>query len=541
MKNGKIFLKELMALAITAVIGLVVFYVTLPALNFQSTQFYMFAGVLLAIYFVARVPAVAERKGDAAISSIGDKIYTFFPLGLIGVLVVLFVVFSVASLEIFNAARYKSLLPIEQGSFAEEIQQITFDQIPMLDKASAAMLGDRKMGDLEDMVSQFNVADDYVQINYKSKPVRVTPLEYAGFFKWMTNRKAGLPGYILINMTTQETELVRLEDGMKYSPSEYLGRNISRYVRFKYPTLMLSAPGLEIDDSGVPYWISPHLVKRIGMFGGTDVAGAVFVNAITGEHAYYSLKDVPNWADRICPAELLIQQYDFYGAYQNGFFNSIFGQKGVTKTTELYNYIAQNDDVYVYTGITSVNSDQSNIGFMLVNQRTKEAKYYPGSGATETSAMGSAQGVVTDLKYQATAPILLNINNQPTYFMALKDNIGLVKMYAMVNVSQYQKVATAQTVAECEKNYIKLMQGTAGEGDMTAGEPVAGVIEDIRMAVRDGFTWYYVKIVGKSEYYMQSIEQDSALAILSVGDNVAIEYVGKPVDNVVSAISIVEK
>lgn len=541
MKTGKIVLKELIALVITAAVGLIFFYVSLPALNLQSTQFYVFAAVILAVYFVARVPAVAQRKEQTGKEGFGSKAYAFFPLAGIAVLVVLFVVFSVASLEIFNAERYKNLLPIEQGDFTKEVKQITYDQIPMLDKDSAKMLGDRKMGDLEDMVSQFNVADDYVQINYKNKPVRVTELEYAGFFKWMTNRKQGLPGYILIDMVTQETELVRLEDGMKYSPSEYLGRNISRYVRFQHPTMMLGAPGLEVDDAGVPYWISPHLVKRIGMFGGTDVEGAVFVNAITGEEAYYKLADVPNWADRICPAELVIQQYDYYGAYQNGFFNSIFGQKGVTKTTELYNYIAQNDDVYVYTGVTSVNSDQSNIGFILVNQRTKEAKYYPSSGATETSAQGSAEGVVTDLKYRATAPILLNINNQATYFMALKDNIGLVKMYAMVNVSQYQKVATATTVAQCEKNYIKLMQGSAPAGDAADNETIKGVVDDIKTAVREGFTWYYVRVAGKPEYYVQSIEQDFALAVLSVGDSVEITFSGEPIDGVVTATQITKK
>lgn len=537
MKQGKRLRRELFAALITVVLGYIWFYITLPALNLQSVEFYTFACVLLAIWFFVRLPAVANLAAEQGMQGRSKKIYTFFPLGIAAVLLALLAVFSVASLEIFNASRYKNLLPVETGDFASEIQQITYDQIPMLDKDSAIKLGNRKMGELADMVSQFEVSEDYVQINYKSKPVRITELQYAGFFKWLTNRKSGLPGYVMIDMVNQNTQLVRLKEGMKYSTSEYFGRNISRYVRFRYPTALLGKPGLEIDDDGVPYWITPKLIKRIGMLGGTDVQGAIFVNAITGEHQYYPLDQVPEWADHIVPAELIIHQYDYFGAYQRGFFNSLFGQKGVTQTTEGYNYIAQNDDVYVYTGVTSVNSDQSNIGFILVNQRTKDAKFYSSSGATEYSAMDSAEGAVADLRYTATFPILLNISGQPTYFMALKDSAQLVKMYAMVNVSKYQKVATGQTVAECEKKYNKLMQ-TDSDYSPAEGDTVSGNIEDIRTAVQEGYTWYYIKLIGNENYFMQSVQQDPALVTLNKGDSVKVKFSGIPVDNTVSATSI---
>ena len=547
MKNkGTIIRRELWALLITLAVGFVAFYVFLPPLSLQAQEFYFFAGSLAVLWFFVRIPAVSSYVEEAGMQGKKKKIYSFFPLGIVGLLFVLFIIFSVIALPIFNAGRYSSLLTVEQGDFTTDIPQITYDQIPMLDTQSAQRLGDRKMGELaatnneeqKSLVSQFEVSPDYIQINYKNRPMRVTQMEYAGFFKWLTNRKEGLPGYIMIDMVTQNTQLVRLkEGGMKYSPSEYFNRNIYRYMRFRYPTMILGDPSMEVDDDGVPYFVAPRLVKRVGMLGGTDVSGAVFVNAITGEHHYYDLADVPAWADHICPADLLVQQYDYYGAYNDGFFNAYIGQRGVTRTTADYNYIAMNDDVYVYTGVTSVNSDQSNIGFLLVNQRTKEAKFYPVSGATEQSAQYSAQGAVEDLGYRATFPILLNINNQPTYFMSLKDSSGLVKMFAMVNVANYQRVAVGATVAECEKKYTKTMQADSTYVPQETKE-ASGSIEEIRTAVVGGYTWYYFKIIGYSEYFAMSVEQDTSLPVLSKGDSITIVYDSEAVDGVAKAINV---
>lgn len=542
---GKTIRREGLALLITLLVGFLGFYIFLPPLSLQSREFYFFAGALMVVWFLVRVPTVSVHVEEADLQGRKKRIYSFFPLYITGLLAALFLLFSILSLTIFNASRYSQLLTVEEGDFATDIPQITYDQIPMLDTESARRLGDRKMGELaatnneeqKSLVSQFEVSPDYIQINYNNRPMRVTQLEYADLFKWLTNRKEGLPGYIMIDMVTQETELVRLEEGMKYSPSEHFGRNINRYMRFRYPTYLLGQPSLDIDDDGVPYFVAPRLTKRIGMLGGTDVKGAVFVNAVTGEHQYYELEDVPTWADHICPADLLVQQYDYYGAYNDGFFNAYIGQRGVTRTTEDYNYIAMNDDVFVYTGVTSVNSDQSNIGFLLVNQRTKAAKFYPVSGATEQSARSSAQGAVEDLGYAATFPILLNINNQPTYFMSLKDSAGLVKMYAMVNVENYQRVAVGNSVAECEKKYTQTMQS---DGSYVPQETlqVAGSIEDIRSAVVNGYTWYYLKIIGYPEYFAMSVEHDTSLPVLSVGESVTITYDSEVVDGVAKAVDV---
>ena len=419
----------------------------------------------------------------------------------------------------------------------------------MLDEASASVLGDRKLGELSDMVSQFNVSDDYVQINYKGRPVRVAALEYGDFFKWVLNTKDGLPAYITIDMVTQEAKVIRLSDlglsGMRYSPSEYFNRDLNRYLRFHYPTYMFSSAHLELDEEGQAWWVCPRETRTIGLFGGADIIGAVLLNASTGEHVYYDVADIPTWVDRVYTASLITQQYDFYGTYINGFINSLIGQKNVTVTTDNFNYLAMDDDVYMYTGITSASSDQSNIGFLLSNQRTKETTYYPAPGAIESSAQRSAEGIVQDLGYTATFPLLLNIGGQPTYFMSLKDSSQLVKMYAMVNVSQYQIVGQGTTVAACESDYIaKLQQQNISVNSDSAQAALEkttleGTIADIRTAVLNGNSWYYIRLDSSNTYYAMAASDDRNVVILNVGDKVTVQI--DPNDEgkaIITAISI---
>ncbi len=507
---------------VTLVFGLVYFYLELPAINLHDKNFYGFFFLMAAVYcvmaFITSGIYKVTQHGEFFASI---KKTCFLPFILCVALLVLLGVGTLASSVVFRAGAYTDLLVPETGDFAHDVEEISFNKIPMLDASSAARLGDRKLGELSDMVSQFEVSQVYSQINYNNVPVRVAPLEYGDFFKWLNNRSSGLPAYIVIDMVTQNAEVVRLSEGMKYSDNELFFRNIYRYIRFKYPTFMFDDVNFEIDDDGVPYWICPRVEKTIGLFGGTDVHGAVLVNAITGDAQYY--EDVPVWVDRVYAADLIIDQYDYHGLYQNGFLNSIFGQKGVTVTTEGYNYIALNDDVYVYTGITSVGGDESNIGFILVNQRTKESKFYSCAGAEEYSAMNSAEGVVQHLQYSATFPLLLNISSQPTYFMALKDNAGLVKMYAMVNVQQYNIVSTGATVSDCEKEYERLLsQNGVIAGGSTGQAGVTGRVADIRSAVIEGNTYYYFRLDGESWYYSIPVSASEEAVIVNEGDTVEI-------------------
>ena len=520
---------KLVPILITLIVWFCLFYVALPAINIQSQEFWSFAIMLIVIAVVINMWTIVKSfsfvMGDREHNK--QQFMKFKALFIVAAAIACFYVGgSLLSSPILRASSYRSLIDVKQSEFNTDITETDFSQIPILDKDSAAQLSERKMGSMVDMVSQYEVSDYYTQINYNQRPVRVTPLEYASPIKWLTNRDTGIPAYIRIDMSTQDVELIKLQDGIKYSPSEYFGRNLYRYLRFKYPTAMFRTYNFEIDDNGDPYWICPVQEKTIGLFGGADIKGAVILNAITGEHQYYDVKDIPQWVDKVYDAELLVQQYNYYGTLVNGYLNSIFGQRGCLQSTEGYNYIALNDDVWVYTGITSISGDQSIVGFVLMNQRTKETNYYQISGAKETSAMSSAEGQVQHLGYRATFPLLLNVGGEPTYFLALKDGAGLVKKYAMVNIEKYQIVATGDSVKECEKAYKALMSsnGISTSTNNSLEDTVTGKILDIKDIVIDGNTVYYF-IIDSSDYLFELNVKDNITFIKNkVGDTVKIEF-----------------
>ena len=525
---GNAFTRTLINLAVTLLFGLGYFYFELPALNFHAEEFYVFVFLLCAVYCVCAV-LTSGFQGEGVKGYFGFvKKQCTIPFFVVIALIAATVIGGLTSWVVLRAGSYSKLLSVQTGDFATEVEEISYDQIPMLDKDSAERLGSRALGELSDMVSQFEILPSYTQINYQGRPVRVTSLAYGDLVKWFTNRSDGLPAYVVIDMVTQEAEVVRLDEGMKYTTAEHFGRYLMRHLRFHYPTYMFADPVFEIDEEGRPYWVCPRMVKTIGLFGGTDIQGAVLVDAVTGESAYY--EDVPSWVDHVYDAELIMEQYDYYGMYHNGFLNSMFGQRDVTLTTEGYNYIAIGDDVYMYTGVTSVTSDQSNIGFILSNQRTKDTHFYTVSGATEASAQASAESQVQQMRYEATFPLLLNIADQPTYFMALKGNDGLVKMYAMVNVQQYNIVETGGTVAECEANYRRtladngLISDSESEAVPSDQEESSGAIAEIRTAVLDGNSYYFLRLEGEGTFYAVNAAENPLAVILNVGDQVTITH-----------------
>ena len=535
--------RTLLNLAVTLLVAAIYYYVELPALNLHSGSLYVFVILLCAVYCIMAI-LTSGFQGEGAKGYFGFvKKQCKIPFFLALAMILTAIVGSIIGWKLIRAADYRDLLTVETGDFASEVEEISFDQIPMLDRDSASKLGNRKLGELADMVSQFEVDDDYTQINYKDRPVRVTALRYGDWIKWLNNRADGLPAYLIIDMVTQNVEVVRLEQGIRYTTAEHFSHNLQRHLRFHYPTYIFDAPAFEIDEEGNPYWVCPRITNTIGLFGGTDVLGAVLVNAVTGETEYYKVGEIPTWVDHVYNADLIISQYDDHGTYINGFINSIFGQRDVTVTTAGYNYIALNDDVYMYTGITSVVSDESNIGFILSNQRTKETRFYSVAGAEEYSAMDSARGQVQQMNYTATFPLLLNIADQPSYFMALKDAAGLVKMYAMVNVSQYQIVATGSSVADCESSYRLMLarNGLISDSDTdvkpTGQGQVTGTIAEIRSAVVEGNTWYYLRLQDGSVYYAISAADDKSAVILSVGDQVTVTF-AEGEERILSAYSV---
>jgi hypothetical protein len=442
-----------------------------------------------------------------------------------GAMLIIFIIGSILSSPVVNASKYQKILKITDRKFADDIKEISYKDIPILDKDSAILLGSRKMGSIAEYVSQFEVSSNYTQINYKGAPVRVTPLKYGSVFKWLTNHSKGIPAYMKIDMATQNVDLVKLSDGIKYSESEHFGRNIYRYLRFHYPTYVFDTINFEIDDNGTPYWICPVKKYTIGLFGGQTIGRAVIVNAVTGELKDYAVEDVPTWVDKVYSADLLISLYDYAGSLKHGYWNSRFGQKDALKTTDGYNYIAMEDDVWVYTGVTSVGADESNVGFVLMNQRTAQTRYYSVSGAEEYSAMDSAEGQVQHLNYKATFPLLLNIGGEPTYFIALKDAAGLVKKYAMVNIAQYQLVAIGDTVNECEKTYLELMK-TSGISDKDTSKQlkITGSITKISDCVVDGNTHYFILLNNSDEIFDVQVNDFINIIKYNVGDTITFSY-----------------
>ena len=539
---GNAFTRTLINLGVTLLFGLGYFYFELPALNFHAEEFYVFVFLLCAVYCVCAV-LTSGFQGEGVKGYFGFvKKQCTIPFLVLVALIAAIIIGGLTSWVVIRAGSYSKLLSIKDGDFASEVEEISYNQIPMLDEDSAARLGSRKLGELADMVSQFEILPSYTQINYQGRPVRVTSLAYGDLVKWFTNRSDGLPAYLIIDMVTQEAEVVRLDEGMKYTTAEHFGRYLPRHLRFHYPTYMFADPVFEINEEGEPYWVCPRMVKTIGLFGGADIQGAVLVNAVTGESQYY--EEVPNWVDHVYDANLIMEQYDYYGMYHNGFINSIFGQRDVTHTTEGYNYIAIGDDVYMYTGVTSVTSDQSNIGFILSNQRTKETHFYSVAGATEASAQASAMSQVQQMRYVATFPLLLNIADQPTYFMSLKGEDGLVKMYAMVNVQQYNIVETGSTVAECEANYRRALadSGLISDGDAEAvpsdQEEISGAIAEIRTAVLDGNSYYFLRLEGQDTFYAVNAAENPLAVILNAGDQVTIAYTAGEGGGILSGTSV---
>jgi len=509
-KNGTI-----KALIITVLLFLIIEYFTLTPVNLRSPDFVFFFAFLMIVFIGLR--SLFQLSFDF-INKIGIIVA--------GILIAYVFIGELISSPLFHASAYQKQLDVDkEADFYSDNEKVNYQSIPVVDKDSAERLGDRKMGEIVDYVSQFEVDDEYDQINYQNKPYRVTTISYSDLIKWFTNHSDGLPAYIRVDMVTQESEVVRLNEGMKYSYSDLFFRNINRHIRLHYPTKMFEDPSFEIDENGHPYWIAPVYQYQVGLFGGKDIVGAILVDAIDGTCQYYDIKDVPSWIDRVYPSDLLIAQLENWGKYGNGYLNTVFSQKGVLKPTDGYNYVALNDDVYIYTGLTSVSSDASNVGFALINMRTKEAKYYAISGAEEYSAMSSAEGKVQNLAYTSTFPILINAGGQPTYFMSLKDSAGLVKKYAFVSVENYQIVAVGDSVAEAEKAYYQLLSENGKEQIDIENKKISAKITAIQEAVVSGNSHYYFQLEGYDKVFIAPISLNDQLPLAKVGDTVTVEYI----------------
>ncbi len=514
---------KILPLILTLLFAFIWWYFVLPPLNLSSPLFWFYLGIVVLFgIFVFGSSLIADAFNRRSVNVDVSPIWKYLAIGGVSIVLIIVVVDVICS-PLFNSQKYSSRIVVDEtGNFADDISEVDLTKIPLLDKDSSSKLGDRIMGQQADWVSQFYVSDMYTQINYNDEIMRVTPIEYDGIIKYFSNRSDGIKGYITVDSVTGEAKLVTLDEGMRYMPSAYFFENLERKLRISYPTTIFDDPYFEIDNEGKPYWVVPT-IKYVGVGLKKEVNGVVILDAVTGESKRYDVDDVPTWIDHVYPADLIIEELDNWGEYKNGFFNSIFGQKNVVNTTDGYNYLVLNDDVYLYTGITSVVSDESNLGFVLVNLRTKETNYYSAAGAEEYSAMASAEGLVQEKRYNATFPLLVNIQGRPTYLLSLKDDAGLVKMYALVDVSDYQKVVVSDVslgIDVAVSKYVSVI------GDVVSGDVIKKeiVINSITAAVVDGNTYYYIVDSDDNKYSVSIKVNDSLLPFLRSGDKVNISY-----------------
>lgn len=587
-KPEKVWLRLLISAVLTIIAGGIVYYMMLPALNFKDVNMYIFIMVLIVLFMVFFALACKANKKIERREYIKKK--SKVPVIIVAALVVVMAIGWLCGATIFRASSYNKLMPVTTSEFSTDFEKLSVDSVPRVDESRALTLADQQLGSLSEYKSQYVVSNTTTMINYNNRPVRVAYLEYADVFKWFNNTKEGVPAYMIIDLISQKVTVVNCVEQfgscIQYSPTELFNEKLIRHIRFQYPTELLDTPNFEISDDGHPYWITPVLDKTIGLFGGTDVKGAIITDALNGESVYYDIEQVRSdeslqWIDVVYSANLLVQQYDYYGKFQNGFWNSIIFQNDVSQASQGNGYIAMDDDVWIYTGVTSSESDASNFGFILSNQRTKETRYYENGGAIETAAQQSAEDAVQNYQYAATFPILLDIEGQPTYFMSLYGSSNTVKGYALVNLADKTIVGTgivdemksdAKALNAAVENYIQALKdkniigtdinvdeylvdetdedagGTAQEtpaenGNTAApsapaadGSQVTGEVTSILTSVNNGNTYYYLQINGT--YYYISVVDCMDVLLVQTGDTVTVT-VGSEADGVfVSAADV---
>lgn len=506
------------ALVVFLILSFGSFYLLIPAITLQSFASLIIFGSILAFSFFIYVVGANFKQPLTTIKQ------SFSATLAIGIIVGIIMIGSFIYSPVIMSSTYAKRIDVVDGDFNQDIEPVDLNNLPLLDKSSTQKVGDRVMGQLPELISQFNVSEQYNQVSYKGRLVRVTPLEYNGFFKWLGNRNNGVPGYILVDSTTGEASLIKLEEGMKFMPSGFLNDNLYRHLRFQYPTEIMATSSFEIDDEGKPYFVTPVLsVKWIELL--PDVKGVIITDPVDGTSTYYDVNDAPVWVDHVYPARLVIDQVNSWGSYQDGWLNSFIGQKNVKTTTEGYTYLADDTDIYVYTGITSASADQSNIGFVLINLRTKETKFYAVPGAEEFSAMASAEGAVQEKGYVSTFPLLINLNNQPTYLSSLKDSAGLVKAYAFIDVADYQKVKVTDSslgLVAASKSYLQMIGTNTTE--LQTGLDIQGIVKDIQNVVIEGNTYYYITLQNDNVIYKAIITIDDRLPFIQLGDTLKFSH-----------------
>ncbi|MDY2630249.1 MAG: cell shape-determining protein [Clostridium sp.] len=508
----------------------------------KKSSFIKYLGLLIIAYIVSAIVLAFNSSLvlDLTLSSfyivgvfvIVTAIYAFLTFnkkyGLVASLVAVIYIFSLIVFSpIFNYKAHRGLIgKVEEVEFSNEIQHIDLKQLPTIDKEVAYKLADKKLGEIPSLGSQVTIGDLTLQ-SIKGQLYYVAPLEHSSLFKWFTNRK-GTSGYIKVSATNQSdvqlvTELNGKDIKIKYLDSAYLFSDLHRAAYLRDMKAGHTDFTFELDDEGNPYWVITRYDNAIGITEEKAI-GVLVLDAQTGKSNIYGIEDAPDWIDRIQPDRYIRNYIDKWGELVHGVFN--FSDKDKLTSTKGMNLIFNNDTCYYYTGVTSVGNDEGLVGFMLTNTRTGETNMYKTSGATETASMKSAEGKVQQYGYTATLPYLINIQNEPTYFMTLKDSNGLVKQYAMVNVKNYNIVGVGDSLQSTLNKYLEGLTNTniSLEGS-NSEEILEGEIERIGLLVKDGTSIYDIKIKGQDNIFTVSTETSREVALSSTGDKVRIKYI----------------
>lgn len=513
-------------LAITIVAALYVFVET-PNLSPLYLDGALFWAVLITAYVGS---ATLLKIGEFTIqlnnfSYSAKAKFPKVPAIIIAVPWVIIAVVLVVCSVFFQWKAYRDQLGEPQiKTFDSEVQTIDISQIPIVDEPLALQLAQKKLGERPALGSQVELQTATIQM-VDGELVWVVPLYHSGFFKWLTNME-GTPGYIVVSATN--TNDVRYVEGskIKYHPGSYLLFDVARKVRFG-PGLLtgITDYSFELDDNGQPYWVVSTYHNLRG-FSLPEADGIILLNATTGQMERYTMENIPEWVDRVQPEDFVIEQITNRGNYVHGIFN--FANKDKYRPSDGHNIVYNNGECYLFTGLTSVGADDSAIGFIMVDMVTKEPIMYEMSGATEEAGQLSAQGRVQDLGYQASFPIILNIDSQPTYFMTLKDDIGLIKQYAFVSVTNYSIVGTGESVSDALRDYeSKLVSDGVTTISNLSGETetVEGVILRIASEYSDGRTIYKFLLESPQDIlFTAQTSVSPELALTQPGDRVSVSY-----------------
>jgi hypothetical protein len=522
-------MKKILPIVLVLLVTLFFFYVTLPVIS------YGFSGITVLFIIIAALLFFTFSK--FTISSDGKSykpVHVFWkiPALLIGIAIIYsFILPFFTSHPIFRNEDYRNLIgKVENGDkLTNHIAPISMNEIRVVDESLAYLLGEKILGSQPALGSQAHLGEFFIQ-KVNGKLYWIAPLEHSGFFKWLNNKK-GTTGYVMVSATNErDVKLVQEVNGkpifLKYQQEAYFQSNLHRYLYFNgYNTVGLTDFSFEIDDTGMPYWVVTKYKKQVG-FSGNDATGIVVVNAQNGEIKEYNIKNTPAWVDRIQPISFIKDQLNDWGEYVKGYWN--FSNENKLQITEDLTLVYGKDNKsYWYTGITSVGKDESAVGFVLVDTRTKQTTFYKQSGATEFAAQSSAQGKVQEKGFVASLPIPYNINNIPTYVMTLKDNGGLVKMYAMVSISDYTIVGTGNTMREALTAYKTAFNSSGNKINLdskSAKKVVESTIIRIQNDVKNGNSFYYFTVKDYPNIFVGSSQISNQLPITAIGDLVKISF-----------------